>query len=123
MLNPYIICTWVFLLSLLYPLHGISTFPLNIVCLIGLATPRFTNVSYSSFYHYFSHLGPFLWIPWVFSVKSIILFFLTFVLYILFMILIFKNPLDYYIDLHTKNNELQWLVDLLVKIKDVLGLK
>ena len=123
MFNPYIVCTWVFVLSLLYPLHGISTFPLNIVCLFGLSTSRFTDLSYSSFYHYFAHLGPFLWIPWVFSVKSIILFFLTFVLYILFMILIFKNPLDYYIDLNTKNKELQWVVDLLVKIKGVLGLK
>ena len=123
MLNPYIMCTWVFLLSLLYPLHGISTFPLNIVCLLGLLTSRFTNFSYSSFYHYFSHLGPFLWIPWVFSIETIILFLLTFFLYTTLMITTFKNPLDYYIDMHSKNNDQKWLVDLLVNIKKGLSLK
>ena len=123
MLNPYIVSTWVFILSLLYPLHGISTFPLNIVCLLGLLTSRFTNFSYSSFYHYFSHLGPFLWIPWVFSIETIILFLVTFVLYIIFMFILFKNPLDYYIDMHLKNMDQQWLVDLLVKLKRGLSLK
>ena len=98
MVNPYIICTWVFVLSLLYPLHGITTFPLNILCVGGVTGTNFNELSFATFYGVFSHIGPFLWVPWTITIESIILCLAMFYLYTLFMTILFKNPFNYYID-------------------------
>ena len=98
MINPYIVCTWALLLSLLYPLHGISTFPINILCIWGLIGGCLDELSYASLYNYFLHLGPFFWVPWTFQIESIILCLVFFFVYTTIMLVIFKNPLDYYLD-------------------------
>ena len=116
MVNPYIICTWVFFLSLLYPLHGITTFPLNILCFGGITGTNFNELSYKTFYSVFSHIGPFLWVPWTITIESIILCLATFYLYTLFMTILFKNPLDYYIE-EVSNGRREFVVNLVVLIK------
>jgi hypothetical protein len=121
MLNPYIVCTWVFILSLLYPLHGITTFPLNIVCAGGIMGTNFNELSFGTFYGFFSHLGPFLWVPWAITYESIILFLFIFYIYTLVMLLVFKkNPLDYYSENEGKKGDKKWFIDMIDTIKKVL---
>ena len=121
MLNPYIICTWVFILSLLYPLHGISTFPLNIVCVGGITGTKLNELSYRTVYGIFSHLGPFLWVPWTITYESIILFLFMFYIYTLVMLLVFKkNPLDYYSENEERKGDKKWFIDMIDNIKRVL---
>ena len=66
-----LLSTWIFILSVLYPLHQISTFPLNLLALIGcvevLHNP-FKENYVKSIYILFIHLAPFLWIPYDLSV-------------------------------------------------------
>jgi hypothetical protein len=117
MINPYIVCTWALLLSILYPLHGISTFPINILCLFGLFGKSLTEVSYQSAYNYFMHLGPFFWVPWTFQIESIILCLFFFFIYTTLMIILFKNPLDYYLDLEQRKDR----KELYVKAYKIFG--
>ena len=99
MFNPYIVCTWAFLVSLLYPLHGITTFPLNILCVGGIMGAKLNELSYATFYSIFSHIGPFLWVPWIITFESVILCLSVFYFYTLYMLIICKkNPLQYYVD-------------------------
>ena len=121
MINPYIISSWTFVASLLYPLHGITTFPLNIVCAGGVIGSKFNELSYRTYYSIFSHLGPFLWIPWTITYESIILFLFVFYIYTLLMLLVFKkNPLDYYIENAEKKEDKKWFIDIINTIKRVL---
>jgi len=119
MINPYIVCSWALFLSLLYPLHGISTFPINILCLFGLFGKSLTEISYSSVYHYFMHLGPFLWVPWTFQIESIILCLSFFFVYSTIMIIFFKNPLDYYLE-REKSKKVK---EILVYVYKFFGIK
>jgi hypothetical protein len=98
MINPYLVCTWALLLSLLYPLHGISTFPINLLCFGGIQGTPLDEISYASAYNYFMHLGPLFWVPWTFQIESIILCLVFFFVYTTVMLVTFKNPLDYYLD-------------------------
>jgi hypothetical protein len=98
LLNPYIVCTYAFIISLLYPLHGISTFPLNVLCFLGILGTKWNEASLGTAYSIFSHAGPFLWVPWVITAESIFLTVLTFVIYAIGMITFYKHPFDYYID-------------------------
>ena len=98
LLNPYIVCTYAFIISLLYPLHGISTFPLNVLCFLGILGTKWHEASLGTAYSIFSHAGPFLWVPWVITVESVFLTVSTFVIYAIGMIMFYKHPFDYYID-------------------------
>ena len=97
----YLLSSWIFLLSVLYPLHGISTFPLNLLALVGcyecIRNP-FAEHWFKTFYIMFIHLAPFLWIPYELSVQT-----LLFALCVIFVYLVAirlspieKNPIDVY---------------------------
>ena len=88
---PYYICFYIFALSFTYPLHQISTFPLNIISVLGPLFSKSQEIG-----NYMTHLLPLLWVPWEISVSSVILYFVVFFIYTISMIIFFKNPLDYY---------------------------
>ena len=67
----YLFSTWIFIASALYPLHGISTFPLNLLALLGLYEIDFNESLFKTTYCTILHLGPFLWIPYSFSDESL----------------------------------------------------
>lgn len=118
MINPYIVSNWTFVASLLYPLHGITTFPLNIVCVLGVIGSKLNELSYKTLYEFFSHLGPFLWVPWTITYESIILFLFVFYIYTLVMLIVLKkNPLDHYAE---KKRDIKWFLDIINTIKSVL---
>ena len=96
-INPYIVCTYAFIVSLLYPLHGITTFPLNVLCFFGITGTKWNSMSFGTFYSIFSHAGPFLWVPWTITFESMILTIIVFLVYITSMILFYKHPYDYYL--------------------------
>ena len=68
----YLFSTWIFIASALYPFHGISTFPLNLLALLGLYETDFSESLFKNIYNCFLHLGPFLWIPYSFSEESLL---------------------------------------------------
>jgi len=68
----YLFSTWIFVASALYPLHGISTFPLNLLALLGFYETDFSESLFKIMYSVFLHLGPFLWIPVSFSDESLL---------------------------------------------------
>jgi len=79
----YLFSTWIFISSALYPLHGISTFPLNLLALLGLYETDFSDSLFKNIYNGFLHLGPFLWIPYSFSDESLLFTFLLLLAYLL----------------------------------------
>ena len=88
---PYYICFYIFILSFTYPFHQISTFPLNIISLVGPILSKSQSII-----QYILHLAPLAWVPWEISVSSVILYFTVFFIYIISMVVFFKNPQDYY---------------------------
>ena len=79
----YLFSTWIFIASALYPLHGISTFPLNLLALLGLYETDFSDSLFKNMYNLFLHLGPFLWIPFSFSDESLLFSVLMLLAYLL----------------------------------------
>lgn len=112
----YLLSTWIFLLSVLYPLHRISTFPLNLMALVGcyecLRNP-FGEHWFKTLYILFIHLAPFLWIPYELSVRTLLFALCVILIYLFFIGLIKKNPIDVYdILLKEKHEELhEFLAD------------
>jgi hypothetical protein len=68
----YLFSTWIFIASALYPLHGISTFPLNLIAILGFYEIDFSEALFKNIYNGFLHVGPFLWIPYSFSDESLL---------------------------------------------------
>ena len=95
----YLLSSWIFLLSVLYPLHGISTFPLNVMALVGcyecLRSP-FTEHWLKTLYIFFIHLAPFAWIPYEVSVRTILFALATVLVYLFGIACISKNPVFIY---------------------------
>ena len=95
-------------MSVLYPLHRISTFPLNLMALVGcyecLRNP-FREHWLKTLYILFIHLAPFLWIPYELSVRTLLFALCVIVVYVFFIGLIKKNPIDVYDILLKENHE------------------
>jgi len=95
----YIFSTWIFLLSAAYPFHKISTYPLNVIALVGcfeiLLNPHkehwFKNV-----YILALHILPFLWIPYSVSNISLQFAFTSFIAYIIFISILGENVIHIY---------------------------
>lgn len=70
----YIFSTWIFLYSAAYPLHHISTFPLNVLALVGcleiILNPH-KESWVKNLYILLLHLLPFLWIPYSLSLETL----------------------------------------------------
>ena len=92
----HLLSTWIFILSALYPFHKISTFPLNILALVGITTLKASESSWKSLHIVLLHLLPFLWIPYVINKESIILFFGVIIGYFIFMNYLQEDPIDVY---------------------------
>lgn len=93
----HLLSAWIFILSALYPIHKISTFPLNILALTG-CLEAFANREHiiKSIYILFIHLAPFAWIPYDLSRTAIGLALAVIATYIVFIYAIKEQPVDIY---------------------------
>jgi hypothetical protein len=92
----HLLSSWIFITSLLYPLIKISTFPLNLLALVGIFTLKASESLEKGLHILIIHLIPFLWIPYVINKESIILFFGIIVGYLTLMHCIHEDPIDVY---------------------------
>lgn len=96
----YLLSTWIFLLSALYPLHRISTFPLNLMAVVGCyecLRHRFGEHWFKSLYILFIHLAPFLWIPYEISLETVLFALCVTLVYLVFIGSVTKkNPIEVY---------------------------
>ena len=94
-----LLSTWIFILSVLYPLHHISTFPLNLMALVGcfeaLRYP-FKESYIKNIYILFIHIAPFFWIPYDLSYVSITFALLVIIVYLIFILYLKTNPVSVY---------------------------
>ena len=94
----YLLSSWIFILSVLYPLHGISTFPLNLLALVGcyecIRAP-FGEHWLKTLYIMFIHIAPFAWIPYEISMRTLV-FALSVIFTYLVLIQFTGNPIDVY---------------------------
>lgn len=68
-----LLSTWIFILSCLYPFIKISTYPLNLLALVGIfqcILYPFKEHPLKNTYILFIHLAPFLWIPYDLSPRA-----------------------------------------------------
>lgn len=76
---------YMFIFSALYPLHGISTYPLVLLSTLGCVEVFRNTLLTKNLFILFIHLAPFLWIPYDLSTTAyafsatIIVFYLVFV--------------------------------------------
>jgi len=90
---------WILIASVLYLVHGVSTFPLNVLALVGLTeiilNPNNQLLS-KNLVITLIHTVPFLWIPYdmsrnAFNFAGAIIF-----LYLLFITFMKRSPIDIY---------------------------
>ena len=95
----YLLSTWIFILSVLYPFHKISTFPLNILASVGcfevILNPYNEHIL-KNIYILFIHIAPFFWIPWEISPKTLDFALIVVLIYLIFICLINKNCFHIY---------------------------
>jgi len=95
----HLLSTWIFILSAAYPIHKISTYPLNILALIGCLEPilnPFRSSLGKNLYIMGLHLLPLLWIPYDVSMKAIQFAFVFGITYLIFVTGIGENPFHIY---------------------------
>lgn len=98
----HLFSTWIFLLSAAYPIHQISTYPLNLLALVGclqLILNPFRSNSGKNIYILAIHLLPFLWIPYDISEKALQFALLCGFLYLLFITAIGEDLFHIYSNL------------------------
>jgi hypothetical protein len=101
----HLFSSWIFLLSSAYPLHRISTLPLNLLALPGTLSAILRPCPLSKrIYNIVLHCAPFIWIPYTVSLQSLLLSFAYAFLYIKYMNYIQVNPIDVYITLFKENH-------------------
>ena len=87
----YILSTWIFLASVAYPFHQISTYPLNLFALVGCLEVILNPHKESwvkNVYILLLHLLPFLWIPYDLSIEVLeysLLFVCAYLVFVLFL--------------------------------------
>jgi Ca2+/Na+ antiporter len=90
---------WSLIASLLYPLHGISTFPLILLCSIGILeiilNPN-NQLFSKNVVILLTHLLPFIWIPFDTSRNALNFAAAIVFLYVLFIIFMKKTPIEIY---------------------------
>ena len=90
---------WILIASILYLIHGVSTFPLNILALIGL-TEIILNPSNQllskNLVITLIHTLPFLWIPYDMSRNAFNFAVAVIFLYLLFITFMKRSPIDIY---------------------------
>ena len=95
----YILSTWIFLLSVAYPLFEIPTFPLNLMASVGcfeiILNPYNENLV-KNLYILFIHIAPFFWIPFDLSPKAFEVGAGVLLAYVLFIFYLGENPFHVY---------------------------
>jgi len=95
----YLLSYWALIASLLYPIHGVSTFPLILLCSIGCAeiilNPN-NQLFIKNVVILLIHLLPFLWIPFDISRTALNFAAAVIFLYILFITFWKKSPIEIY---------------------------
>jgi len=90
---------WALIASLLYPLHGVSTFPLILLTSIGILeiilNPNNQLFSKNAVI-VLIHLLPFIWIPFDTSRNALNFAAAIIFLYVLFIIFMKKTPIEIY---------------------------
>jgi hypothetical protein len=90
---------WSLIASLLYPLHGISTFPLILLCVIGcleiILNPN-NQLFSKNVVILLTHLLPFIWIPFDTSRNALNFAGAIIFLYMLFILFMKKTPIEIY---------------------------
>lgn len=95
----HLLSSWIFILSALYPVHKISTFPLNVLALSGclqIIIHPYNEHVLKNIYILALHLAPFAWIPFDLSREVIGLSLITIAIYILFIYRIGEQPAHIY---------------------------
>jgi hypothetical protein len=92
----HLFSTWIFIASALYPLHGMSTFPLNLIALVGLYEMKFNGSFGKIIYNLILHLAPFLWIPYSFSDETLLFCVLLLFAYLVTLVWLKKNCYERY---------------------------
>ena len=95
----HLLSTWIFILSALYPLHGISTFPLNILASVGCFEPILNPHKESmvkNIYIILLHILAFIWIPYEFSTRTLTFALCVIIAYLIFVECINENPFHIY---------------------------
>ena len=92
----YLFSTWIFVASALYPIHKFSTFPLNLLALIGFYETNMNDSSLKNLYNAFLHIGPFLWIPYSFSDETFLFCACLLLIYLITMTVLKVNCYEVY---------------------------
>ena len=104
----HLFSSWIFLLSVAYPIHQISTFPLNIIAIPGtfvtIINPHKEHWV-KSVYIVAIHILPFLWIPFILSYKTIGFAVACTILYLIYMMAIDRSPIEVYTNLMKENHK------------------
>ena len=95
----HLLSSWIFLLSALYPVTKLPTFPLNILASVGclevILNPYNEHVL-KNIYILFIHITPFFWIPYDVSVGALQFGAAIIAAYLAFIFFIGENPLHVY---------------------------
>jgi hypothetical protein len=100
----HLLSTWIFIISALYPFHRISTFPLNLLALVGILTLKASESFMKSLHIVIIHLTPFLWIPYTVNRESIVLFLGVIFAYLVLMAFLRENPFHVYATLEKEEH-------------------
>jgi hypothetical protein len=95
----YLLSSWIFVLSCLYPFHKISTFPLNILASVGcfeVILNPYNEHWIKNAYILALHIAPFFWIPWIISETTLQFAAIVVIIYLLFTAAIQKSCFDIY---------------------------
>ena len=104
----HLFSTWIFLLSVAYPIHKISTFPLNLLALIGcfeIIINPYKAHWIKNLYIIFLHLLAFLWIPYDLSLRVFQFAFIFGLIYLLFIAVIKESVPHIYFELWKEKHE------------------
>ena len=95
----YILSTWIFLLSTLYPLLQLPTFPLNVMASVGcfeIILNPYNEHLLKNLYILFIHIAPFFWIPVDLSAEAFQFGGVVILSYLLFLYILGENPFHVY---------------------------
>jgi len=95
----YILSTWIFLLSALYPIIQFPTFPLNVMASLGCLEIIFNPYNENlvkNLYILFTHIAPFFWIPVDMSAEAFQFGTIVILCYLLFICSLGENPIHVY---------------------------
>jgi len=95
----YLLSSWIFLLSLLYPIIKLPIFPLTAIASVGcveVILNPYNEHMLKNLYILFIHIAPFFWIPVDFSTEALQFAAATIGVYLAFLFAVGENPIHIY---------------------------